>query len=61
MIDYHIHTKLCNHARGMMGAYVKRAIEKGLKEICFLDHLTNSAFYEFINYDYNIFSNNLKS
>jgi histidinol-phosphatase (PHP family) len=42
MIDYHIHTKLCNHARGVMGAYVKRAIEKGLKEICFLDHLTIS-------------------
>jgi len=42
VIDYHIHTKLCNHARGVMGAYVKRAIEKGLKEICFLDHLTIS-------------------
>ncbi|MDY6790704.1 MAG: histidinol-phosphatase HisJ family protein [Thermodesulfobacteriota bacterium] len=40
MIDYHIHTKLCNHARGVMGAYVKRALEKGLQEICFLDHLT---------------------
>ena len=42
MIDYHIHTKLCNHAQGVMGVYVKRAIEKGLKEICFLDHLTIS-------------------
>ncbi len=42
MIDYHIHTKLCNHARGMMGAYIKSAIEKNLKEICFLDHLTIS-------------------
>lgn len=42
MIDYHIHTQLCNHARGVMSAYVKRAIEKGLKEICFLDHLTIS-------------------
>jgi histidinol-phosphatase (PHP family) len=42
MIDYHIHTKLCNHATGEMGAYVKRAVEKGLKEICFLDHLTLS-------------------
>ena len=40
MIDYHIHTKLCNHAGGVMGAYVKCAIEKGLKEVCFLDHLT---------------------
>jgi len=42
MIDYHIHTKLCNHARGVMSTYVKRAIEKGLKEVCFLDHLTLS-------------------
>ena len=42
MIDYHIHTQLCNHAMGVMGAYVRRAIEKGLKEICFLDHLTIS-------------------
>ena len=40
MIDYHIHTKLCNHAQGVMTAYVRRAIDKGLKEICFLDHLT---------------------
>jgi len=43
MIDYHIHTQLCNHARGVMSAYVKCAIEKGLKEICFLDHLTISG------------------
>jgi len=42
MIDYHIHTQLCNHARGVMTEYVRRAIEKGLKEICFLDHLTIS-------------------
>jgi len=42
MIDHHVHTTLCNHAQGVMGAYVKRAIEKGLKEICFLDHLTIS-------------------
>jgi len=42
MIDYHIHTPLCNHARGKMGTYVKRAVEKGLHEICFLDHLTIS-------------------
>ncbi len=40
MIDYHLHTKLCNHASGVMGAYVNRAVEQGLKEVCFLDHLT---------------------
>ncbi len=38
MIDYHIHTPLCNHADGSMEAYVQSAIEKGLSEICFLDH-----------------------
>lgn len=40
MIDYHIHTSLCNHAEGTMAAYIRSAIDKGLKEICFLDHLT---------------------
>lgn len=39
MIDYHIHTSLCNHATGIMEAYVKKAVDIGLKEICFLDHL----------------------
>ena len=40
MIDYHVHTALCNHADGSMQEYVERACEKGLSEICFLDHLT---------------------
>ena len=40
MIDYHIHTLLCNHATGSMPEYVQQAIAIGLKEICFLDHLT---------------------
>ncbi|MGB9498968.1 MAG: histidinol-phosphatase [Dissulfuribacterales bacterium] len=40
MIDYHVHTSLCNHATGTMDQYVKSAINKGLSEICFLDHLT---------------------
>lgn len=40
MIDYHIHTSLCNHAKGPMEAYVLSAAKKGFKEICFLDHLT---------------------
>lgn len=38
MIDYHIHTPLCNHANGSMEEYVLSAIGKGLTEICFLDH-----------------------
>lgn len=39
MIDYHIHTKLCGHATGEMEQYVERAIEIGLPEIGFNDHL----------------------
>jgi histidinol-phosphatase (PHP family) len=40
MIDYHVHTSLCNHANGTMEEYVRQAILAGLSEICFLDHLT---------------------
>jgi histidinol-phosphatase (PHP family) len=38
MIDYHIHTPLCNHAEGGMEEYVLSAVNKGFSEICFLDH-----------------------
>ena len=40
MIDYHVHTSLCNHASGTMAQYVQAAVAKGLDAICFLDHLT---------------------
>lgn len=39
MFDYHIHTPLCNHAKGSMREFVRHAMAKGFKEICFLDHL----------------------
>ncbi|WP_459923731.1 histidinol-phosphatase [Desulfatiferula olefinivorans] len=39
MIDYHIHTPLCNHAQGSMRQSVLHAVSAGLSEICFLDHL----------------------
>ncbi len=39
-IDYHVHTPLCNHASGVMTAFVQQAIDMGFHEICFLDHLT---------------------
>ncbi|MDP3283821.1 MAG: PHP domain-containing protein, partial [Desulfobacterales bacterium] len=39
-VDYHIHTMLCNHAKGGMESYVKKAVSAGMTEICFLDHLT---------------------
>jgi len=39
LVDYHIHTKLCGHARGDMEEYVREAIRKGFDEIGFSDHL----------------------
>ena len=38
MIDYHLHTSLCGHARGRMEDYVKNAIQAGLEEIGFSGH-----------------------
>lgn len=38
MIDYHIHTKRCRHARGEMAEYVVEAEMKKLAEIGFADH-----------------------
>ncbi|WP_319407466.1 histidinol-phosphatase HisJ family protein [uncultured Desulfosarcina sp.] len=40
MIDYHVHTSLCNHATGTMEQYVRAAVVRGIATICFLDHLT---------------------
>jgi len=37
--DYHIHTRLCNHAEGEMEEYIERAIALGLTEIGFSDHM----------------------
>ncbi len=37
--DYHLHTTLCNHARGTMEEYVARALELGLEEIGFSEHM----------------------
>ncbi len=37
--DYHIHTRLCPHAEGEAREYVERAIELGMTEMGFADHL----------------------
>lgn len=39
LVDYHLHTKRCGHAVGEMAQYVERAIDIGLSEIGFADHL----------------------
>ncbi len=37
--DYHIHTARCKHASGTMEEYVQKAVETGLEEIAFTDHI----------------------
>jgi histidinol-phosphatase (PHP family) len=39
LVDYHVHTARCGHASGAMERYVERAIEAGLTELGFSDHL----------------------
>jgi histidinol-phosphatase (PHP family) len=39
LVDYHIHTARCGHARGEMAEYVERAIRAGLPEMGFSDHI----------------------
>ena len=45
--DYHLHTKLCKHATGEMSAYIERAIEIGLQEVCFTDHIPLPNDFDF--------------
>jgi histidinol-phosphatase (PHP family) len=37
--DYHVHTFRCGHAGGESRDFVKRAIERGLAEMAFTDHI----------------------
>ena len=37
--DYHVHTRRCGHAGGESRDFVRIAIEKGLAEIAFTDHI----------------------
>jgi histidinol-phosphatase (PHP family) len=37
--DYHVHTARCGHAGGEMRDYVLAALERGLAEIAFTDHI----------------------
>lgn len=39
MVDYHLHTRLCRHAEGEMSQYIENAIEAGIDEIAFTDHI----------------------
>jgi histidinol-phosphatase (PHP family) len=44
--DYHIHTSLCGHAEGEPREYVEHAIELGMTEMGFSDHLPLLAGWE---------------
>ena len=37
--DYHVHTFRCGHAGGASREFVEKAIERGLSEIAFTDHI----------------------
>lgn len=39
LVDYHVHTARCGHARGEMAAYVEQAMRAGLPEMGFSDHI----------------------
>ncbi|HEY0582257.1 MAG TPA: histidinol-phosphatase HisJ family protein [Chloroflexota bacterium] len=39
LVDYHVHTARCGHASGAMERYVEQAIQVGLTELGFSDHL----------------------
>ncbi|WP_319547494.1 histidinol-phosphatase [Desulfogranum marinum] len=43
--DGHVHTYLCNHAKGTMEEYVVAAISRGLHTLCFLEHLEVGITY----------------
>ena len=38
LADYHLHTALCKHAKGMPRDYRDAARAQGIREICFTDH-----------------------
>ncbi|HEX7714885.1 MAG TPA: histidinol-phosphatase HisJ family protein [Bacillota bacterium] len=46
LLDYHVHTKRCGHASGEDREYVEAAIEKGLKELGFADHIPRFYYPE---------------
>ena len=49
LADYHIHTELCHHAEGEASAFRARAVNLGLPEICFTDHVPNPDGYDPVN------------
>jgi len=46
MIDYHNHTKLCKHAEGEVSDFIEKAIELGINEFAFTDHIPLPDSYD---------------
>lgn len=44
--DGHVHTSLCHHATGAMEEYVRSALDRGLREIIFLEHFEAGINYQ---------------
>lgn len=38
-VDYHLHTSLCGHAIGEIEEYLEKAVQMGIQEVGFSDHL----------------------
>jgi len=38
-VDYHLHTSLCGHAFGKIEDYLEKAVQMGIQEVGFSDHL----------------------
>lgn len=56
LMDYHIHTARCGHAKGEIGDYAAEAVKKGLDEIGFADH---APCHHFKNIKYSVPTNEL--
>lgn len=46
LVDYHMHTPLCRHAEGKPEEYVRRAVDCGIDEIGFSDHMPMPEWYD---------------
>ncbi len=46
LYDSHLHTPLCNHAKGHPREYAQVALERGLAGICFTDHIPMPQWFD---------------
>lgn len=46
LYDSHLHTPLCNHAKGHPREYAQAALDKGLAGLCFTDHIPMPQWFD---------------